>query len=285
MKRHVRFISNLPNNVRAMNRLLLIAAAMAMACEASAQSGGTPSIRSESPTSPMSPEGTEEAVAEEALRRAVWHSTEMLDARAYVLAYAERSVRSSRAQGEEYLRRVSELSSEQMTEWLQRLQQQRAGLERRRLAEADARELSVGLAEERLRLAEQAGFNAQQAKAWLSDTWQQHQAELATPGLSRLDKWAAALAGQRLAYDPMAPTLDPASPPRSVRAMAAASLPGDLPRGDPANFSRGDDRGGSGIPTGGGDGAAAASGASGGGAASAGDAGGAAAPAAGGGGE
>lgn len=264
-----------------MNRLLLMAVVMASACDAAAQSSGAPSIRSESSTSPTSPEGTDQAVAEEALRRAVWHSTEMLDARAYVLAYAERSAQSSRAQGEQYLRRVSELSSEQMTEWLQRLQAQRARLEGRRLAEEEARELSVGLAEERLRQSGQAGFNAQQAKAWLTDTWRLQQAELAAPGLSRLDKWAAALAGQRLAYDPLAPTLDPASPPRSVRAMAAASLPGDLPRGDPANFSRGDDRGGGGIPSGAGDGGAAANGAES-GAASAGDA---AAAAAGGGGE
>lgn len=263
-----------------MNRLLLIAAVMAMACDAAAQSSGSSSIRSVSPTSP---EGADEAVAEEALRRAVWHSTEMLDARAYVLTYAERSARSSRAQGEQYLRRVSQLSSEQMTEWLQRLQRQRAELEGRRLAEEEARELSVRLAEERLRLAEQAGYNAQQAKAWLTETWRQQQGELATPGLSRLDKWAAALAGQRLAYDPMAPALDPASPPRTERAMAAASLPGDLPRGDPANFYRGDDRGGGiVIPTGGG---VADAGGAGGGAASVGDVGGAAGSEAGGGGE
>ena len=255
---------------------------MASACDAAAQSSGTTSIRSS--TSPTSPEGTDQAVAEEALRQAVWHSTEMLDARAYVLAYAERSTQASRAQGEQYLRRVSELSSKQMTEWLQRLQAQRAGLEGRRLAEEKARELSVGEAEERLRQAGQAGFNAQQAKAQLTDAWRQEQAELAVPGLSRLEKWAAALAGQRLAYDPMGPTLDPASPPRSVRAMAAASLPGDLPRGDPANFSRGDDRGGGVVTSSVGDGGAALSGA-GGGAASAGDAAGAAAPAAGGGGE
>jgi hypothetical protein len=262
-----------------MNRLLLIAAVMAIACNAAAQSGGgAPSVQSESRSSP---EGSERAAAEEALRRAVWHSTEMLDARAYVLAYAERSAQSSRSQGELYLRRVSELSSEQMTEWLQRLQMQRAGLEGRRLAEEEARALSVAVAEERLRLTAQAGSNAQQAKARLSDTWQQHQAELAAPLSSRRDQRAATAAGLRLAYDPMAPTLDPASPPRWVRAMAAASLPGDLPRGDPANFYRGDDRGGEiVIPSGGVD----ASGV-GGGAAPAGDAGGAAGSEAGGGGE
>ncbi|MBA4107810.1 MAG: hypothetical protein C0485_18910 [Pirellula sp.] len=262
-----------------MNQLLLIAALMATASDASAQSEGTLSIRSESK---MSPEGTEQAVAEEALRRAVWHSTEMLDARAYVLVYSERSAQSSRSQGEAYLRRVSQLSSDEMLEWLERLQQQRAGLEGRRLAEEEARELSAELAVERRRQAEQAGINAQLAKAWLTETWWQRQAEVAETAESststRKAERAAAVAGQRLAYDPLAPTLDPASPPRWVRAMAAASLPGDLPRGDPANFSRGDDRGGGGgIPTGG---DAAASGA-----ASGGDAAGAAAPAAGGGGE
>ena len=267
-----------------MKRLLLIVAVLASACDAAAQSSGAPSIRSESLTtsSPTSPEGIDEATAEEALRRAVWHSTEMLDARAYVLTYAERSSRSSRAQGEQYLRRVSQLSSEQMTEWLQRLQRQRAELEGRRLAEEDARELTLRLAEERSRLTAEAGFNVQQTKARLTDLWLQRQAELAAPLSSRRDQRAAAAAGLRLAYDPMGPTLDPASPPRWVRAMAAASLPGDLPRGDPANFYRGDDRGGGIVipPVG-----VADAGGAGGGAASAGEVGGTAGSEAGGGGE
>jgi hypothetical protein len=268
----------------AMKRLLLIVAVLASACEAAAQSGGVPSIRSESsPSSSTSPEGIGEATAEEALRRAVWHSTEMLDARAYVLTYAERSARSSRAQGEQYLRRVSQLSSEQMTEWLQRLQRQRAELEGRRMAEEDARELTLRLTEERSRLTAEAGFNVQQTKARLTDLWLQRQAELAAPLSSRRDQRAAIAAGLRLAYDPMAPALDPASPPRTERAMAAASLPGDLPRGDPANFYRGDDRGGGiVIPTGGG---VANAGGAGGGDASVGDAGGAAGSEAGSGGE
>lgn len=268
-----------------MKRLLLIVAVLVSACDAAAQSGGVPSIRSESPTtsSPTSPEGIDKAVAEEALRRAVWHSTEMLDARAYVLTYAERSARSSRAQGEQYLRRVSQLSSEQMTEWLQRLQRQRAELEGRRLAEEDARELTLRLTEERSRLNAEAGFNVQQTKARLTDLWLQRQAELAAPLSSRRDQRAATAAGLRLAYDPMAPALDPASPPRTERAMAAASLPGDLPRGDPANFYRGDDRGGGiVIPTGG---SVADAGGAGGGGASVGDAGGAAGSEVGGGGE
>jgi hypothetical protein len=249
----MRCVSNLFRCVDYAKRWLLIAAAVTAMSDAAAQTSGTPSIRSESPASP---EGTEQAVAEAALRRAVWHSTEMLDARAYVLVYSERSAQSSRSQGEAYLRRVSELSSNEMLEWLRRLQQQRAGLEGRRRAEDEARELSAELAAERRRHAEQAGINAQLAKAWLTESWLQQQSELAETTASstatRQAGRASAVAGQRLAYDPLAPTLDPASPPRAVRAMAAASLPGDLPRGDPANFSRGDDRGsGGGMPTGG----------------------------------
>ena len=226
-----------------MNRLLLIAAVVASACEALAQSPGMPSRSPVRSTSPTSPEGVDAAGAEEAVRRAVWHSTEMVDAREYVLNYCERSARSSRAQGEQYLQRVSELSSEQMLEWLERLQHQRVGLEGRRQAEDAARSLSVGLATDRLRQSAQAGINAGQAKAWMAEAWQQTEELAAKATPSRRSSWGAALAGQRLAYDAMAPSLDPASPPRSVRAMAAASLPGDLPRGDPANFYRGDDRG------------------------------------------
>jgi hypothetical protein len=207
--------------------------------------------------------------AEEALRQAVWHSAEMLDARAYVLDYSQRSAGSSRSQGERYLQRISELSSEEMTEWLRRLQELRAGLERQRQVEEEARQWSVERAVQRLQESQQAGFNAQRAKDWLAEYWQQQavqQATLADSRAQREGERAAALAGQQLVYDPFAPTLDPASPPRWIRAMAAASLPGDLPRGDPANFSRGDDRGGGSGAAVGLDGAAV-SGAAGGGAA------------------
>jgi hypothetical protein len=204
--------------------------------------------RSESPSLPRT-EG-ERREAEEALRQAVWHSTEMLDARAYVLDYSQRLAGSSRSQGERYLQRVSELPSEEMTEWLRRLQELRAAQERQLRAEEEARQWSVERAVQRLQESQQAGFNAQRAKDWLGEYWHQQAVQQALSPDSRAmreEERAAALAGQRLAFDPFAPTLDPASPPRWVRAMAAASLPGDLPRGDPANSYRGDDRGGSGA--------------------------------------
>jgi hypothetical protein len=200
--------------------------------------------RSESP--PLPETERERRVAEEALRQAVWHSTEMLDARAYVLDYSQRLAGSSRSQGERYLQRVSELSSEEMTGWLRRLQELRAAQERQLQAEEEARQWSVERAVQRLQESQQAGFNAQRAKDWLAEYWHQRAAQQALSPDSRalrVEERAAALAGQQLAYDPFAPTLDPASPP--VRYAAAASLPGDLPRGDPANFYRGDDRGGS----------------------------------------
>ena len=51
---------------------------------------------------------------------------------------------------------------------------------------------------------------------------------------------AAALEAQRLVFDPFAPTLDPASPGAYERYAAAASLPGDLPRGTGLALKLGD---------------------------------------------
>ena len=101
----------------------------------------------------------------------------------------------------------------------------------------------------------------------MTETWRQ-QAELAaattTSARLPISERAAALEAQRLVFDPFAPTLDPASPGAYERYAAAASLPGDLPRGDPANFYVGDDRGGNAPPPGS-DGAVGGSGVGGGG--------------------
>lgn len=219
----------------------------AMRYRTGATTASTPGLASSDRT-PTASDATD-AIREEALQRAVWHSTEMLDARAYVLAYCERHQGMGREQGERYLQRVSQLSSAEMQAWLRRLQEKRTGLEGQRLAEEEAREWSLDRALERLNQMQQAGTNAQQAKARQSDEWQMRQAEMHAAGgtapYGPATGWSAALAGQRLVFNPFAPSFDPASPPAAV--AAAASLPGDLPRGDPMNFYRGDDRGGGGL--------------------------------------
>ena len=189
--------------------------------------------------------------AEEARRQEIWNSPEMRDARSYVLAYSARLAGSSRSKGEQYLRRVAELSPEGMERWLAELQRRRAILERQQRIAEEARQLSVEQAVARQEASQQAAFNAQQARNWMEALWQQRAVERAMAEASRHERRAersAQLAGQRLVYDPFAPTLDPASPGAYERYAAAASLPGDLPRGDPANFYRGDDRGGNPPP-------------------------------------
>lgn len=194
---------------------------------------------------------SEQATSEEASRAAVWNSPEMQEARQYVLDYSERSARSSRTQGERYLREVSKLSAASMRQWLVQLQQRRGAMQgQQQLAEA-ARQATVEQALQKNHESRQAASHAQQAKAWMADYWQYlidtEEANLEEAPLDRKAKLAAALESQRLQFDPFAPATDPVSPDALTRYAAAAALPGDLPRGDPANFSRGEGAGGGGA--------------------------------------
>ena len=193
---------------------------------------------------------------EAAKQAALWNSPEMLEAREYVVEYSRRSARTSTQQVERYLHQVSQLPSSAMQHWLQQLQARRAANEgQQKVAEA-ARQMSLEQARQRIEQSRQAGFNAQQMKMAMAEFFELQKVEQAAADAASIDRkaeLAAAVAAQRLVFDPFAPTLDPASPDAYTRYAAAAALPGDLPRGDPANFSRGDDRGGgSGVPSTGG---------------------------------
>jgi hypothetical protein len=181
-------------------------------------------------------------------RAALWNSPEMREAREYVAEYSRRSARTSPQQVERYLQQVSQLPSPQMQQWLRELQAKRIANERQQAVAESARQLGLDHAMQRIGQSQQAGFNAQQMKTAMAEYAQMQsdlqQAAAEEPPVDRKAELAAAIAAQRLVFDPFAPTLDPASPPARTRYAAAAVLPGDLPRGDPANFSRGDDRGG-----------------------------------------
>jgi hypothetical protein len=191
--------------------------------------------------------------SEEQLRQELWNSDEMRDARTYVLQYSERLRGSSRSQGEQYLRRVAELPSAEMRRWLERLQQRRTFLEQQRRIAEQAQQWGIERALNQQYQSQQAGLNAQRARGWIIEVWQQQAADRAIVDAAKIQRRgerAAQLDGQRLVFDPFAPTLDPASPGAYERYAASASLPGDLPRGDPANFYVGDDRGGAAPPPG-----------------------------------
>ncbi len=175
-------------------------------------------------------------------RLAIWTSPEMIDARRYVLEFSERSAQSSRKEGERFLARLSRLSSAEMRAWLERLQAARAQIARQQDVTEAARQMRSQQAAQRLEEARQAAadFNQWQiASANFLQQRVQSQRALAQQRQSfREISKSNAIAGQRIYYDPFAPTLDPVSPSRRVRAFAAAILPGDLPRSDPRNFIR-----------------------------------------------
>lgn len=204
----------------------------------------------------------EQATGEEASRAALWNSEEMQEARQYVLDYSERSARSSRTQGERYLSEVSKLSAASMRQWLVQLQQRRGAMQGQQQFAQAARQATVEQALQKNHESRQAAFNAQQAKAWMADYWQylveMEEANLEEAPLDRKARLAAALEAQRLQFDPFAPATDPVSPDALTRYAAAAALPGDLPRGDPANFSTGEGGGATGGVSGGGAAAVAA---------------------------
>jgi hypothetical protein len=185
---------------------------------------------------------------EQVSRIELWNSPEMLDARKYVLEYSERSAQSSRAKGELYLQGVSQLSSSAMKRWLQQLQERRGEMQRQQDIADAGRQLLVDQAVPKNTQSQQAGFNAQQAKQWIADYWElmveADQEGVEEAPLNIKAKYAAAIESQQMQFDPFAPATDPVSPDALTRYKAAAALPGDLPRGDPANFSTGEAAGG-----------------------------------------
>ena len=257
-----------------MNSLSITAAALALVL---AGPVFAQSPTSETPTKPYPAEEGRESTAQQptqpatakdpygepptsdaAGRAALWNSPEMREAREYVAEFSRRSVRTSPQQVDRYLKQVSQLSPSQMQQWLQELQAKRAANEGQQAAAEAARQLGLEHAMQRIGQSRQAGFNAQQMKAAMAE-YAQLQSELEQAAaevlpVDRKAERAAAIAAQRLVFDPFAPAPDPVSPDARTRYAAAAALPGDLPRGDPANFSRADDRGSAapGVPSGGG---------------------------------
>lgn len=197
------------------------------------------------PAASAAPEGYEDeppAADDYAIRLAIWNSPEMIDARKFVLDYSARSAQSSRKEGERFLARLSRLSSAEMRTWLERLQAARAQIARQRDVTEAARQMQSQQAAQRVEEARQAAANFNQWQSLSAQFLQQRMQSQQTLAQQRQSfreiSRSNAIAGQRIYYDPFAPTLDPASPSRRVRAFAAAILPGDLPRSDPRNFIR-----------------------------------------------
>lgn len=176
----------------------------------------------------------------DAQRAKIWNSPEMLEARAYVTEYGRRSRQFNAQAAEKYLANLSQFSPEQMEAWLQRYQARRTNLRKGEEAQQAARELSVRHALGRLDAVRQGYDNFNQGR--------NEGANIARDQLAERQQFSERMALARQAgrdaqltqmYTPAYQWL--VYPPLWYQErMAAASLPGDLPAGDPRNFIRGD---------------------------------------------
>jgi hypothetical protein len=172
-------------------------------------------------------------------RAVIWHSPEMVAARDYITEYGRRSRQFTSTDATAYLTRLSQFTPEEMRAWLGRYQARQAALLRNEQVAKAARQTAVGYSLGRLQAEQQAQRNA--------SLWQTEGA------LAARDRYQTQQLGSQLAGYEKQTTREAylgslqagnywdyfVNPPYWVRAAAAASLPGDLPAGDPGNFIRG----------------------------------------------
>jgi hypothetical protein len=163
----------------------------------------------------------------------------MIEARSWVRDHSRRSVRFTPQDADAYLARLQQLSPQQMQQWLGRYRARQANLSRSQEVAKAARQLSISRARAWQQQVQRtyANMNIGKAQAALM-AQDQYQAQ-STLGGAR----AAGIAAERAAV--VANRLDNDyswlwEPNYYTQRAAAISLPGDLPRGDPRNFIRGD---------------------------------------------
>ena len=163
----------------------------------------------------------------------VWNSPAMQAAIAGVREFCKVAAQTSDAECEQFLKHLSELSPEEMSNWLNRYQERSRQISAGQRAEEKSRKISVENSIRRQEAQRQVATNVARTRS---------EAEL----LMRIDNVATpiyqpkpfshlVITGPQ--YNPFELVFDPASPTGAARQFAAGiSLPGDLPRDDPANF-------------------------------------------------
>lgn len=177
---------------------------------------------------------------EEAERLKIWNSPPMRQARAWLVEHAELSARIEQKKDvQRQLAAVQGMSASEMRAYLKEFNQRMAALKHGQAAASAARATAVSQALERQRKTREAfaNFNAGQTRAanLMRDRLGAQLESKQIADAIRADRSERALMMLQPNYNPFAPTFDPASPNAYTRRAAAASLPGDLPRGDPRN--------------------------------------------------
>ncbi len=184
---------------------------------------------------------SQETFAEE--KKTLWESADMVAARDAVLRFSKISAQTTKAEAEEFLEQVSQLSYEDMKDWLKRFQARQAAATRAREASDLARRQRVERSILRNQSTQRVAANAalQRSQAFLfSDPFQPGEpTRVAALPFSNLE--INPIFGPPR-FNPLDPVFDPASPSTFVRQLgAAATLPGDLLPGDPGNFISGEE--------------------------------------------
>ena len=102
------------------------------------QAPGTPAPGTPSPGTSQGSSGSLDAEREK-----IWNSPEMLDARAYLQTYFERSAKISDAEAKKYMEELKQKDPDQMRIWLIRFQDQRASVRTSNQSAARARQMKV----------------------------------------------------------------------------------------------------------------------------------------------
>lgn len=196
-----------------------------------------PTLHSPSDSMPSSADTGDDSDLIE-LRQEIWNSQPMQVARKAVLEFCRRSAKSTVAEGEQFLRELSQLPPDQMQNWLERFEARCNRVQRGIVAEQMARQRSVERLYQRHEEQRQTAVRIAEVRgqALTANSAEQLGVVVGVGYTNPLSLYYGPT------YDPFLPIFDPMSPRGyRARAAAAASLPGDLPRDDPRNFLRTDE--------------------------------------------
>lgn len=169
----------------------------------------------------------------------LWNSPEMLEARAAVIEFCKVSARTSPAEGQQFLHRLAKLSPTDLGLWLKKFQARRSSVSRGRQVAQLARRQLLEQAERREEVRQQSAQNISAMRRLAAENGQYLTNR--QPGTHFIDQHYNIKTQYAATFDPFECVFDPSSPRGYARRVAAAmSLPGDLPRGDPNNFIRGE---------------------------------------------
>lgn len=209
---------------------------------------GTPQLGKDGATAPSSTQSstpTDGSTATppgevEVERVKIWNSPEMEQARAYIEGYALRSARFQPKDAAAYLAKLRQMSPADMKAWLERFKVKQASLARSAAVAKAGRQMAIDRALAEHEAVQQSYANLklnQTAAAQMNDQRVEQQQQLGRQMASARDAFRSEQATTMMHSPDYSWIIDP---PYYTRVAAAATLPGDLPRGDPTNFIRGD---------------------------------------------